>query len=70
MNNSQRKIILVTSIIVALLLFIARFPGPSRDFAQESQLLSAFREALALVSLGIGIAVWVGRDKTETPPDS
>jgi len=60
MNNSQRRILLVFSIILASLFGLAGWFG-------EMAMMFLFGPP---VSIAIGLFVWAGRDKTEKPPAS
>jgi len=67
-NNSQRRIVLIASIIVALLFFFSAWDSYNHGWGiRFGPLLRGLIGPV--ISLGIGIAVWAGRDKTEKPPD-
>jgi hypothetical protein len=59
MNNTQRTIVLILSIILAPILFVW-----GMDEHEEALAIGA-----PIVSVAIGIFVWSGRDKTAKPPN-
>ena len=60
MNNSQRKIVLSLSIVLAPVLFLVG--------VEENEIMLGILGPI--VSIAIGIFVWAGRDKSEKSPDS
>lgn len=65
MSNGQRRLILIAAIAFAAIQLLVGF----RTFMEDSEGQNLFAILPApLVSLGIGLFVWMGRDKSEGGP--